>query len=112
MIRYILVLFLLGHGGIVAAQAGGVPHSWLVGDSHSLGVGLALTAGIAFLLAAVELWVRARRWRALAVLAASVSLCFFLVFFQPLILVGVAFDAAVIAALAWLKWPSPAAVGA
>jgi hypothetical protein len=58
MTRYILVLLLLGHGGIVAAQAGDVPHSWLVGDSHGLGIMLALAAGAVFLLAAVELWMR------------------------------------------------------
>jgi hypothetical protein len=112
MTRYILVVLLLGHGGIVAAQAGGVPHSWLVGDSHGLGIMLALAAGAVFLLAAVELWMRAARWRALAVTAAAVSLCFFLVFFQPVILLGVAFDAAVIVALVWLRWPSPSTAGA
>ncbi len=111
MIRYLLVLFLLGHGGIVAAQAGGVPHSWLVGDSHAVGVVLACAAGVLFLLAAAELWAHAARWRPLALSAAVVSLGFFVVFFQPVILVGVAFDAAVILALGWLRWPSPATVG-
>lgn len=112
MIRYVLVLFLLGHGGIVAAQAGGLPHSWLVGDSQAVGVVLAFAAGALFLLAATELWAHASRWRPLALAAAAVSLGFFAIFFQPLILVGVAFDVAVIVALGWLSWPSPTTVGA
>jgi hypothetical protein len=40
------------------------------------------------------------------------ALLFFVVFFQPLILIGMALDVAVIVALVWLDWPTKSIVGA
>ena len=42
---------------------------------------------------------------------AAVSLLYFVVFFQNLILFGMALDVAVIVALVWLEWPTKSMVG-
>jgi hypothetical protein len=112
MWRFLIIAFLFGHGAIVAAQIIGVPDSWLIGERKALGLALTLAAGAAFIIAGGGLWAQAEWWRALAVTGAALSLLFFVVFFQPLILFGLALDVAVIAALVWLKWPSESMVGA
>ena len=112
MWRFLIIAFLFGHGAIVAAQASGVPGSWLIGERKALGVALTLAAGAVFIIAGGGLWAQAEWWRALAVTGAVLSLLFFVVFFQPLILFGLALDVAVIVALVWLKWPSESMVGA
>lgn len=78
----------------------------------ALGLALTLAAGAAFVIAGGALWAQAEWWRAVAVTAAALSLLFFVVFFQPLILFGMALDVAVIVALLWLDWPSKSMVGA
>lgn len=76
------------------------------------GIVLTLAAGAAFVIAGAGLWAHAEWWRALAVTGAAVSLLFFVVFFQPAILFGMALDIALIVALVWLKWPTKSMVGA
>jgi len=110
--RLLVIAFLFGHGAIVAAQVIGVPDSWLIGERKALGLTLTLAAGAAFVIAGGGLWAQAEWWRALAVTAAALSLLFFVVFFQPLILFGMALDIAVIVALTWLSWPTKSMVGA
>ena len=112
MWRFLVIAFLFGHGAIVAAQATGVPDSWLFEQRKALGIALTLAAGAAFIIAGGGLWAQAEWWRALAVTAAALSLLFFVVFFQPLILFGMALDIAVIVALAWLGWPTKSMIGA
>ncbi len=113
MWRVLIIAFLFGHGAIVAAQASGVPDSWLVGERKLLGLALTLAAGAAFVIAGAGLWMEAGwRRRALAVTGAACSLVFFAFFFQPVILFGLALDVAVIVALVWLEWPSQSTVGA
>ena len=112
MWRVLIIAFLFGHGAIVAAQAIGVPDSWLIGERKVLGLVLTLAAGAAFVIAGGGLWAQAEWWRALAVTGVALSLLFFVVFFQPVILFGMALDAAVIIALAWLSWPTKSMVGA
>jgi hypothetical protein len=110
--RFLIIAFLFGHGAIVAAQIIGVPDSWLIGEKKALGLALTLAAGAAFIIAGGGLWAQADWWRALAVTGAALSLFFFVVFFQPVILFGMALDVAIIVALVWLKWPSESMVGA
>ena len=112
MWRFLIIAFLFGHGAIVAAQVIGVPDSWLIGERKALGLALTLAGGAAFIIAGAGLWAQAEWWRALAVTSAALSLLFFLVFFQPLILFGMALDVAVIVALVWLDWPTKSMVGA
>ena len=112
MWRFVIIAFLFGHGAIVAAQATGVPDSWLFEQRKALGVALTLAAGAAFVMAGAGLWGHAEWWRTLAVTGAALSLVFFVVFFQPVILFGMALDVAVIIALAWLEWPTKSMVGA
>jgi hypothetical protein len=110
--RFLIIAFLFGHGAIVAAQVIGVPDSWLLGERKILGLALTLAAGAAFVIAGGGLWAQAEWWRALTITGAALSLLFFLVFFQPLILFGMALDVAVIVALVWLDWPTKSMVGA
>jgi hypothetical protein len=110
--RVLIIAFLFGHGAIVAAQASGVPDSWLFGEKKAVGIALAVAAGAVFVIAGGSLWAQAEWWRALAVTGAALSLLFFVVFFQPLILIGMALDVAVIVALVWLDWPTKSIVGA
>jgi hypothetical protein len=83
-----------------------------LGHREALGIALALAAGAAFIAAGARLWAQAKWWRAAAVTGASVSLLFFVVFFQPLILFGMALDVAVLVAVVWFEWPPKAMVGA
>jgi hypothetical protein len=110
--RFLIIAFLFGHGAIVAAQVIGVPDSWLIGERKILGLALTLAAGAAFVIAGGGLWAQAEWWRALAITGAALSLLFFVVFFQPVILFGMALDVAVIVALVWLDWPTESMVGA
>jgi hypothetical protein len=110
--RFLIIAFLFGHGAIVAAQANGVPDSWLFEQKKALGVALTLAAGAALGIAGAGLLAHAEWWRALAVTGAALSLVFFVVFFQAVILFGMALDVAVIVALAWLDWPTKSMVGA
>ena len=112
MLRFVIIAFLFGHGAIVAAQASGVPDSWLFGEKKAIGIALALAAGALFVISGGGLLAQAEWWRPLAVTAAVLSLLFFVVFFQPLILFGMALDAAVIVALVWLDWPTKSIIGA
>jgi hypothetical protein len=109
--RFLIIAFLFVHGAIVAAQVIGVPDSWLIGERKILGLTLTLAAGVAFVIAGGGLWLQAEWWRALAVTAAVISLLFFVVFFQPVILFGMALDVAVIVALVSLDWPTNRMVG-
>jgi hypothetical protein len=110
--RILFIAFLFGHGAIVAAQVIGVPGSWLFGERKAVGLALTLAAGAAFVAAGVGLWAQGEWWRPLTVAGAAVSLVYFVVFFQPAIVFGMALDVAVIVALVWLKWPTRAMVGA
>ncbi len=112
MWRSLFITFLFLHGAIVAAQASGAPDSWLPGHRKELGIALTLAAGACFLVAGAGLWAQAEWWRALAVTSAALSLAYFVVYFQPLILIGMALDVAVIVALVWLNWPTKSMVGA
>ena len=111
MWRFLVIAFLFGHGAIVAAQVIGVPDSWLFEQRKAFGIALTLAAGAAFVIAGGGLWAHAEWWRALAVTGAALSLVF-VVFFQPVILFGMALDVAVIVALLSIKWPTKSMVGA
>jgi uncharacterized membrane protein (UPF0136 family) len=111
--RWIWILGLFVHGGIVAAQASGVPKSWLIGDrGHSAGVVLTIVAGLVLLVAGAMLVAHGPMWRTLAVLGACLSLAFFVLFFQPLIILGMSVDIAIIISIGYFAWPTNTMVGA
>ena len=111
--RLLFTLGLLVHGGIVAGQASGVPTSWMIGGSgRSIGGALTIAAAVLTIAAAVMLLLHGSTWRTLAVLGACLSLVFFVVFFQPLIIFGLALDVAIIVAIGYFAWPTKAMVGA
>jgi NADH:ubiquinone oxidoreductase subunit 6 (subunit J) len=110
--RFLFIAFLFVHGAIQAAQATGGGDSWLLGRQKGISVGLTLAAGALFVVAAVGLWARAEWWRPVTVTGAALSLLFFVVYFNPFILFGMALDVGLIVAIAWLDWPSKSMVGA
>jgi hypothetical protein len=110
--RWALGVMLLIHGGIVAAQATGVPTSWLLGNLHSLGVWLTVIAGALLVAGGVSLLAVIAAWRPLTVVGPGLSLVFFVIFFQPIILLGFGIDIALVAAVGYFAWPTPSMTGA
>lgn len=107
-----MVLLLLVHGAIVAGQAAGVPRSWIVGNHSTAGTATTLIAGALLMLAAVLLAAHSPSWRPLAVAGAGISFAFFVVYFQPLILLGFGIDLAIVISVGRLAWPTTEMVGA
>jgi hypothetical protein len=111
-VRWGVVLLLVVHGAIVAGQAAGVPRSWIVGNQCAAGTATTLVAGALLVLAAILLAAHSASWRTLAVAGAGISFAFFVVYFQPLILLGFGIDAAIVISVGWLAWPTAEMVGA
>jgi hypothetical protein len=112
MWRLLFIVFLVLHGAIQAAQATGGGQSWLIGDRKALAAVSTLAAGALFVVAGIGLWAHAGWWRPVTVAAAVISLMYFVVFFNPLILLGMAIDVGLIIAIVWLDWPTQSMVGA
>jgi hypothetical protein len=110
--RWGVVLLLLVHGAIVAAQASGVPRSWVVGNHGSTGAALTLIAGALLVAAGAALAAQSSAWRPLALAGAGMSFAFFVVYFQPLILIGLGIDISMLLAIGWFAWPTADMVGA
>lgn len=112
MWRVLFIAFLLVHAWIQAMQALGEGHSWLLGDRKGLAAALTLAAGALFAAAGIGLWAHADWWRAATVAGAVASLGFFVAFFNPFILIGIALDVGLLVAVGVRHWPSEATVGA
>jgi hypothetical protein len=141
MLRFLIGAMLIVHGLIVAAQSpgafrGGEPlanPSWLawwptaLGQSWLLaGLGLEQTvaawlAGLLWLIGGVALvaaglgvfgvLVPQGWWRALAIGGAGMSLLMLLFYLHPFYGIGTGLSAAILLALLWVCWPTPALVG-
>lgn len=112
MWRVLFIGFLFVHAAIQAAQATGNGHSWLLGDRKAIAVALTLGAAVLFLIAGIGLWGHAEWWRTLTVAGAALSLLFFVVYFNPFIVLGMALDIGLIVGIAWLAWPTTSMVEA
>ncbi len=141
MLRFLIGGMLIVHGLIVAAQSpsafgGGEPianPSWLtwwptaLGQSWLLaGLGLEQTvaarlAGLLWLIGGVALLaaglgvfgvlVPQGWWRTLAIGGAGMSLLLLLFYLHPFYGIGIGASAAILLALLWVRWPTPALVG-
>jgi hypothetical protein len=111
-LRWGLVIGLFVHGAIVAAQATGVPRSWAFGDHKGAGLALSFLAGGLLIAAAASLALDSSTWRPLAVVGAAASCAYFLVYFQPLILIGLGIDIAMLVTIIGFGWPTPTRLGA
>jgi hypothetical protein len=81
-------------------------------NRRSARLALTLNAGPVLVTAEAVLIGHASAWRALALTGAALSLVFFLIFFQPLILSGSRLDVAVLLSVGYLGRPTTATVGA
>lgn len=81
-----------------------------VGNRRSARLALTLIAGAVLVTAGAALIAHASAWRALALTGAALSLVFFLIFFQPLILFGLRLDVAVLLSVGYLGRPTTAMV--
>jgi hypothetical protein len=125
MLRWLFAGFLIAHGlvhiAVWASQKASVAqgttpdHSWLLGDRHSVVIALTyVTVGL-FAVAGGALILQMELWRVATVVAASVSLTLIALFPAAIlsgwIIAPVGIDAALIAGIVWLDWPSRAMVG-
>ena len=125
MWRFIFIGFLIAHGLIHIAMWVLVPkpapgketpfdasHSWLLGDQKALAALLAAATAAILVAAGVGLWVQADWWRAAAVVGLTASFVLMVLYFNRWFTVIEAINAALIASILWLSWPSTAMVGA
>ena len=85
--------------------------SWLLGDAGGVGTGLATIAPAGFVLAGLGVFIGLGVWRPLAIAAACASLITIALFWDPKMVLGVAIDLAILAALLWASWPEDDAFG-
>ncbi len=78
--------------------------SWLLGDAGGLGTALATIALIGFVLAGLAVFAGLGVWRPLAIAAACASLVTIVLFWDSKMVLGVAIDLAILAALVWASW--------
>lgn len=111
--RFLIAAFFVGHGlvhGIMfglpfSAQASAdLPynpsHSWLIGDTRSLGFGIALVVTVAFVVAAAAYVAGASWWPGATMAAAALSLVLLALYFTRWWTVGILISVA-LAAAAW-----------
>ena len=125
MIRWALAGFLVAHGLVhiavwgssKAAQAQGTnpSHSWILGDQHSLVIGLMVAAVSLFALAGFGLLFHAGWWGPMTVVAAGVSLLLVVLFpgaiLNAWVVAPVTINVGLIAGIVWFSWPTRAAFG-
>jgi signal transduction histidine kinase len=87
--------------------AGVEPNSLL-----SLGNTLSTIALLAFVFTGFIVFFGMEWWRAVAVVAAIASLIVIVLFWQPNMVLGIAVDVAILAAVLWMHWPTPEMIGA
>ena len=117
--KWLLAGLLVAHGFVhitvwasakAATEQGTTPdHSWVLGDQHSIVIGLTYLVVALFAAAAGALLLEAEWWRQAAVMAAATSLLLVALFpgalLGPWIVAPVAIDVALIVAIIWLQWP-------
>jgi hypothetical protein len=105
MIRILLGLFVIVHGSItfgiwaapVPEQAPFNPnHSWLLGDTRTLAVVLAVVAAIAFVVTGGGFLAQQDWWAAAAVAAGAVAVVLMALYFNPWLSAGILISAAIL----------------
>jgi hypothetical protein len=105
MIRALLGLFVIAHGlitfGIWAApvteQAPFNPnHSWLLGDTRTLALALAVLAAIAFVVTGGGFLAQQDWWAAAAVAAGAVAVVLMALYFNPWLSAGILISATIL----------------
>lgn len=107
--RILAFVFLVGHGPVHAVMwalpyseqaRADLPmdpgNSWILGDARAVGLGIALAATAALVVAAFAVLADASWWPSFTIAAAGTSLALLALFFSPWWLVGFAIDAAII----------------
>jgi hypothetical protein len=125
MWRFLFIGFLVAHGLIHVAMWVLVPkpapgkeapfdasHSWLLGNQRALAASVAVVTAAILVAAAGGLWAQTDWWRAAAVVGLASSFLLMVVYFTPWFIFIEAVNAALVASILWLSWPSKEMVGA
>lgn len=125
MWRFIFIAFLIAHGLVHVAMWVLVPkpapgkeapfdssHSWLLGNQRALAASVAVATAAILVVAGFGLWAHADWWRAAAVIGLTASFVLMVVYFSPWFIFIEAVNAALIASILWLSWPSKQMLGA
>jgi hypothetical protein len=105
MLRVLLGLFVVAHGlvtfGIWAAPVTekapfNPSHSWLLGDTRTLAVALAVVAAVAFVFAGGGVLAQQGWWAAAAVAAGAVAVVLMGLYFNPWLSAGILISAAIL----------------
>jgi hypothetical protein len=119
MLRLLFAAFLVAHGLVHiavwtsarTAQAQGThpDHSWILGDRHSLVVGLTYAVVVLFVVGGIALLFGATWWVPLAIAASAMSILLVALFpgaiAGPWIIAPLAIDVGLIATLVGSTWP-------
>jgi hypothetical protein len=125
MWRLMFIGFLIAHGLVHLAMWVFVPkpapgkeapfdasYSWVLGSQKALAAAVAAATTTILIIAGIGLWAHADWWRAAAVIGLTASFGLMVVYFTPWFIFIEAVNAALIASIVWLSWPSEAMVGA
>ena len=125
MWRFVLISFLIVHGLIHVAMwvfvtkptAGkeapfDSSYSWLLGSQKTLAASVALVTAAILVAAGFGLWAHADWWRMAAVIGLTASFVLMVVYFNRWFIPIEVVNAALVAAILWLSWPSTELVGA
>jgi hypothetical protein len=105
MLRVLLGLFVVAHGlitfGIWAAPATekapfNPSHSWLLGDTRTLALALAVLAAMAFVVTGGGFLAQQEWWAAAAVAAGAVAILLMALYFNPWLSAGILISAAIL----------------
>jgi hypothetical protein len=125
MWRFLFIAFLIAHGLVhlamwvlVAKPAPGkeapfdASYSWLLGSQRALAAAVAVATAAILVSSGIGLWAHADWWRAAAVIGLTASFVLMVVYFNPWFIFIESVNAAMVASIVWLRWPSETMVGA
>ena len=125
MWRFLFIGFLIAHGLVHVAMWVLVPkpttgkeapfdasHSWLLGNQRALAASVAIAIAAILVAAGIGLWAHTDWWRAAAVVGLTASFVLMVVYFHPWFIAIEGINAALIASIGWLSWPTETMVGA
>jgi hypothetical protein len=125
MWRFLFIAFLIAHGLVHLAMWVWVPkpapgkeapfdasYSWLLGNQRAAAAAVAVATAAILVSSGIGLWVHADWWRAAAVIGLTASFALMVVYFSPWFIFIESVNAALVASIVWLSWPSETMVGA
>jgi hypothetical protein len=124
MWRFIFIAFLIAHGLVHIVMWVLVPkpapekaapfdasYSWLFGQQKALAATVAAATAVVLVIAGIGLWAHADWWRGAAVIGLAGSFLLMVAYFHPWFIPIETVNAALIASILWLSWPTETMVG-